>query len=393
MSSTRALRGLRETALWSGALLGLLAVGAGLAVTLFHCSFLVFRSGSMSPSIETGALALARQVDAVDLEPGDVVTVRTADGALVTHRVVDTTMRGEEASLVLQGDANAAPDAEVYTVRSVDRVVADVPYLGYVVAHALTPAGVVAMASVCLMLFLVPADDRGVRAPAGRGGRHRGRRVGRRATAVVVPATVTAVVVGAAAATGGVTGTWAAFNDAATMRSGAFGATDVAPAHQRRLRQLREPGLHHLDTADRLRAHRLPDRTPPPAGRPPSRTSTAGTTQWRPARDLPADDLHGHGGGEPGHVDERAERRLGHHPGRLPRAQLLLLTPDPPRRGRPNGHFLRRSRIRARFPAFHWGETGVVMGTRARMGTGGVPCAGRTADSASSCSCCSSSPP
>ena len=190
MSSTRAVQGLRETALWSGALLGLLAVGAGLAVTVFHCSFLVFRSGSMSPSIETGALALAHQVDAVDLEPGDVVTVRTADGALVTHRVVDTTVRGDEASLVLQGDANAAPDAEVYTVRSVDRVVADVPYLGYVVAHALTPTGVVATASVCLMLFLDTGrrprragpgrPRRPAPGPSRREPRHRRRRTGGR---------------------------------------------------------------------------------------------------------------------------------------------------------------------------------------------------------------------
>ena len=282
MSSSRAVQGLRETALWAGALLGLLAVGAGLAVAVFHCSFLVFRSGSMSPSIETGALALAHQVDAVDLEPGDVVTVRTTDGALVTHRVVDTTVRADEASLVLQGDANAAPDAEVYTVRSADRVVADLPYLGYVVAHALTPTGVVAAAAVCLMLFLMPADDRGAPAGAGRGGRHRGRRAGRHATSVVVSAAVTAVVVGGAVATGGVTGTWAAFNDAATTRSGAFSATDVLPptnvvcvnsGSQDYITWTPPTGF--APTGFRIYATTDGDTTESNVG--------AGTTQWRPA--------------------------------------------------------------------------------------------------------------
>jgi signal peptidase I len=232
MSRTRAAHGLRETALWFGAALGLLAVAAGLAVTLFSCSFLVFRSGSMSPVIDTGALALARPVDAVDLAPGDVVSVRASDGSRITHRVVDITVRGDEASLVLQGDANGAPDAEVYTVRSVERVEASAPYLGYVVAYALTPTGLVAMAAVCLMLVVASGPDepaerqpRGGRGTPGAGRRPRGDRA-RKATASAV---VTTMVVGGAAATGGVTGTWAAFNDGATMRTGTFSGVTVAP--------------------------------------------------------------------------------------------------------------------------------------------------------------------
>ena len=44
--------------------------------------------GSMSPTIETGALAWAQQVPAADLEVGDVVMVHTAEGDRVTHRIV-----------------------------------------------------------------------------------------------------------------------------------------------------------------------------------------------------------------------------------------------------------------------------------------------------------------
>ena len=122
MTTTRLLRGARETVLWTGALVGLLAVAAGFAVVVMNASFLVFRSGSMSPDIRTGALALATPVDARDIRPGDVVSVHAADGSQITHRVVSSTLRGDEASLVLRGDANSTPDAEVYVVRTAERV-------------------------------------------------------------------------------------------------------------------------------------------------------------------------------------------------------------------------------------------------------------------------------
>ncbi len=141
--------------LWAGAALGLLAVAAAVAVTFFGFSFLVFRSGSMAPEIPTGGLALSRTVAAEDLRAGDVVSVTAGNGERITHRVVSTTLRGGEATLVLQGDANGAPDTEVYVVRSADRVVASVPYGGYVVAHALTPPGLLAMTCLSLMLLVM----------------------------------------------------------------------------------------------------------------------------------------------------------------------------------------------------------------------------------------------
>ena len=100
-----------------------------------------------------------------------------ASGERITHRVVSSTVRDGEASLVLKGDANATEDSEVYVVDSAERVVASVPYGGYVVAHALTPPGLVALGSLSLMLVLLTGgrrdDDRGdASGPRSRGGRH-----------------------------------------------------------------------------------------------------------------------------------------------------------------------------------------------------------------------------
>ncbi|NLG47963.1 MAG: signal peptidase I, partial [Gordonia sp.] len=66
-------RSRRELALNVGAVLGLMCIVAAIASMLFGITPLVFRSGSMSPEIPTGSLAIARTVDAQDLRVGDVV--------------------------------------------------------------------------------------------------------------------------------------------------------------------------------------------------------------------------------------------------------------------------------------------------------------------------------
>lgn len=244
------MRRLRELLLWAGAALGLLAIAAGLAVTFLGFSFLIFRSGSMSPEIPTGGIALSRTVDAADIRSGDVVSVTAANGERVTHRVVSATLRGDQTSLVLQGDANATPDSEIYVVSSAERVVASVPYGGYVVAHLLTPPGLVALVCLSLVLLLSGSardeqddehdddehddeadedhsgDGSGARgrgddlaAPHAPGGRHRG--VRRAGVVALVAATVL----------GGTSGTLAAFTDAGTAATSTFQATSiVSPA-------------------------------------------------------------------------------------------------------------------------------------------------------------------
>ena len=258
--TARLLRVLRELVLWLGALAGLLAVAAAGCVLILGASFLVFRSGSMSPAIDTGALAMATPTAARDVRAGDIVTVRTDEGGLVTHRVVSSTLRGDEATLVLKGDANATPDPDVHVVTSVEKVRFAVPLAGYVLANALTPAGLVATAACCLVLFQLTSGRTGP--PSGPGGRRRLR--GRSRTVVATSATAAAVV----AATG-VTSTQARFLDAATMQAGAFSSVTVQPATNVRCV---DSGL-----ADYIQ-WTAPTTGPPPTGYRLFRTTTAGVT-------------------------------------------------------------------------------------------------------------------
>lgn len=99
-------------------------------------TLVVFRTGSMSPTMPQGAVAVTHPISAAEIEKGDVVTVRRSDSELpVTHRVVEVRPAPDEAppesrELILQGDANAMADATPYVVTNARKTAIAVPYLG-----------------------------------------------------------------------------------------------------------------------------------------------------------------------------------------------------------------------------------------------------------------------
>jgi signal peptidase I len=179
----RAVRLARSTALNVGAALGLLVLVAVVAGAVFGVRPVVITSGSMEPEVSTGALVITRTVSAADLEVGDVVTVPTSTGSRVTHRIVDIDEAGSGVILTLRGDANPVPDEEVYPVSSADRMVVDVPLVGYVLSAMRSPAGLLVAGALtaALLLFLFSGGQHrgggggGAGGPAVRG-RHRGAR-------------------------------------------------------------------------------------------------------------------------------------------------------------------------------------------------------------------------
>lgn len=155
----------REAALTAAAVAGALCLVLLLAGLVLGVRPLVFRSGSMAPAIDTGALALARTVPASEVHRGDVVSVRDAAGTRVTHRVVSVASQGEQRQLTLKGDANAHPDAEAYTVTEAQRVFLHVPRLGYVFGWLTGPLGLFLLGLYAALLLSVvlrrrPPDDR-----------------------------------------------------------------------------------------------------------------------------------------------------------------------------------------------------------------------------------------
>lgn len=146
----------REILLTTGAILGTICIILTLASLIWGVKPLVFRSGSMSPTIATGALAFAKPVPASELDVGDVVSLETADDGRVTHRITQIDVAGDSFALTLRGDANNIDDAESYAVDSADRVLFAIPKAGYVVSWLSGPAGTFAGGLIVgLVLILI----------------------------------------------------------------------------------------------------------------------------------------------------------------------------------------------------------------------------------------------
>ena len=75
----------------------------------------MIETGSMEPSIQTGAYVLLKKADYSEVREGDIITFYT-DRGYVTHRLVGIDekafTKGEEAFLITRGDANRIEDPE-----------------------------------------------------------------------------------------------------------------------------------------------------------------------------------------------------------------------------------------------------------------------------------------
>jgi signal peptidase I len=215
------LRWSREVALTIGAVLGTLCIVLAVVGAVYDVKPLIFRSGSMAPTIPAGGLALAKPVPVAELKVGDIVSVRS-HGTRITHRIQAIEGHGTIAALTLKGDANRIHDAEAYRVRSADRVFLHLPYAGYVVSYMTGPAGLLVTGMlVGLLLWLVVRPSRGPGPTTPRGG---GRRRAGAACVLVMAAVLAPMSMRPVP-------TWATFSDQGTVTSGSLAAhTVVRPA-------------------------------------------------------------------------------------------------------------------------------------------------------------------
>lgn len=106
---------------------GVLSVLLVLAAVALHVSLIMFKTGSMAPTIPAGSLAVVREIPASQIRVGEVVTVDRPNELPVSHRVVKVTGSGDSRTVVLKGDANLAPDVQPYVVTHVRKVLWSVP--------------------------------------------------------------------------------------------------------------------------------------------------------------------------------------------------------------------------------------------------------------------------
>jgi signal peptidase len=183
---------------------GVLCILFVLLAVFFHITLIMFKTGSMSPTIPTGSLAVVREIPASEARVGDVVTVDRVDALPITHRVTSVADAGGGlTSLTLRGDANPTEDPAPYLVTHVRLVVFSMPGLAYVVNAASNPIalGLITVGATALVTWAFWPRGAALR----RRATHDGRRWRHAAVAVLAVAAGAAVVVPAEAAHAAVT--------------------------------------------------------------------------------------------------------------------------------------------------------------------------------------------
>ncbi|MCT9870568.1 signal peptidase I [Paenarthrobacter aurescens] len=139
--SLRPFRGrLREILLNIAAAGGAVCILAVICALLFNITLIMFKTGSMSPTIPAGSLAVVREIPADEVSIGDVVTVDRPGKLPITHRVQTVVPAdGPARTITMKGDANIEADPAPYVVEHVRLVLWSVPGLAQPVAAAANP--------------------------------------------------------------------------------------------------------------------------------------------------------------------------------------------------------------------------------------------------------------
>lgn len=166
--------------IFADVLLWIAAVGGVICIVLVVLAFtaqitlIMFRTGSMSPTIPAGSVAVVQRVPASEIAVGDVVTVDRPDDLPVTHRVtsVEPGASDQERVITMRGDANAADDPFPYAVTSVRTVLFSIPGIATVIVGMGNPfvlGGLTLAATILVVWAFWPRSAGGSRDRRTRG--------------------------------------------------------------------------------------------------------------------------------------------------------------------------------------------------------------------------------
>jgi signal peptidase len=156
---------LADLLLWIAAIGGVVCIVLVVLAYTAGITLIMFKTGSMSPTIPAGSVAVVQRIPAAEVEVGDVVTVDREGELPVTHRVTTIVPGATDAERVitLKGDANATEDPFPYTVSSVRTVLFSVPGIATVIVAMGNPfvlGGITVAAAVLVVWAFWPRDGR-----------------------------------------------------------------------------------------------------------------------------------------------------------------------------------------------------------------------------------------
>jgi signal peptidase len=123
------------------AVLGVVCIIAVICAFAFNITLIMFKTGSMTPAIPQGSLAVVQEVPASSVGVGDIVTIDRESWQLpITHRIISTQPGPDGTTIIeMKGDANPTPDPTPYQVTTVRKVLWSMPGLAYVIVRVSDP--------------------------------------------------------------------------------------------------------------------------------------------------------------------------------------------------------------------------------------------------------------
>jgi signal peptidase len=141
-------------------------------------NFFAVTSGSMEPTIPTGALLSAGQLPVEQLKEGDIITYRKINSesgqpVVITHRIhklekTESTQKVAddqgntvdkkvvEYAINTKGDANSIPDGyQVLPTEIIGKYSWHIPWLGFVTSYAQSPTGFVLMVVIPAAILIL----------------------------------------------------------------------------------------------------------------------------------------------------------------------------------------------------------------------------------------------
>lgn len=110
----------------------------------FHYGIAIIKSGSMTPTLGVGSIAVLAEKDTY--QDGQIITFTRPGNQVITHRIIEVLGAGDSVRYRVQGDVNNAPDATLVEHEHVlGKVLFGIPLIGHIALFARTPIGFIAL--------------------------------------------------------------------------------------------------------------------------------------------------------------------------------------------------------------------------------------------------------
>lgn len=113
-------------------------------------------SGSMEDTIMPGDLILTKEIDALELKEGDVISFRTNKYTVITHRIINIVNDEGERKYYTKGDNNNSADSEPVCNAQIEGIYRyRIPKLGEIALNLQKPIGIVICITFPLIILLI----------------------------------------------------------------------------------------------------------------------------------------------------------------------------------------------------------------------------------------------